>query len=231
MKTLEAGSVDAVVTDPPYGIDYQSARRTDKNARHAKILNDKVPATEWLKDAFRLIKDGGCCFVFCRWDVQEEFKREMEKVGLVIKSQCIWDRGIHGMGDLEAGFAPQHDTCWFGVKGKFKFFSSRPPSILRVQRVAAEKMVHPNQKPLSLILGLVETLSPLRGVVLDPFAGSGTTGVACKILGREFIGMELDEKYFNLASRRIETTETGVFSQRKDSGGVQAGLFGQEESA
>lgn len=231
MKTLESGSVDAVVTDPPYGIDYQSAWRTDKHARHKKILNDKVPATAWIQEAFRLIKDGGCCFVFCRWDVQEEFKREMEKAGLVIKSQCIWDRGVHGMGDLDAAFAPQHDTCWFGVKGKFKFFSSRPTSILRVQRVNAEEMVHPNQKPLGLMMGLIEALSPFCGVVLDPFAGSGTTGVACKVLGRDFIGIELDVKYFNLASRRIETTEAGVFSQRTDSGGVQARLFGEEESA
>jgi site-specific DNA-methyltransferase (adenine-specific) len=64
--------------------------------------------------------------------------------------------------------------------------------------------LHPTQKPLSVLLPLVEAFSPGLGVVLDPFAGSGSTLIAAKALGRDFIGIELDAKYHAIASRRLE---------------------------
>ena len=68
--------VDHVVTDPPYGIDFQSAWRTNKEMWKPKISNDKKPFVAWIKESFRVLKDGGCLISFYRWDVQEEFKKE-----------------------------------------------------------------------------------------------------------------------------------------------------------
>jgi DNA modification methylase len=71
---------------------------------------------------------------------------------------------------------------------------------------------HPSQKPIKLIRGLVEQYSKKGHTILDPFMGSGTTGVACKELGRNFIGIEIEPKYFEIAKRRIENTQEDMFA-------------------
>lgn len=203
LKTLEPNSVDALVTDPPYGIDYQSAWRTDKNKRLKKISNDKQPFIWWLHDAFKVVKDGGALVCFCRWDVQEAFRLAIEWAGFDVKSQVIWDREHHGMGDLASAFGPQHDVIWFATKGKFKFPSKRPKSIVRSQRISGDKLVHPNEKPVDLMAQLIRAVTPPGGTVLDPFAGSGATGVAAVSEGFKFIGIEQNPEYTQIAEKRI----------------------------
>ena len=73
MRDFDDGEFDAVITDPPYGIDYQSAWRTER-LRKEKIANDTKPFTEWISEAYRVVKDGGCVAVFCRWDVEQVFR-------------------------------------------------------------------------------------------------------------------------------------------------------------
>lgn len=90
-------SIDAIITDPPYGIDYQSNRST---TRKDKIAGDKAPFVWFLPQAFRLLREGGCALVFCRWDTAEAFSLAMKWAGFTIKSSIVWDRGHHGMGDL-----------------------------------------------------------------------------------------------------------------------------------
>ena len=115
LRLLPAGEIDCIITDPPYGIDFQSARRIEKE-RFDKIDNDGKPFVWWLYDAFKVLKEGGRLICFCRWDVQDAFKQAIEWAGFSLKSQVIWDRGIHGLGDLNGQFAPQHDVIWFAVK-------------------------------------------------------------------------------------------------------------------
>ena len=207
MRHLGDESVDAVVTDPPYGVSYQSARRTDASKRKPVIAGDAHPFIWFLYDAFRVTKEGGALVCFCEWRHQETFRMAIQAAGFTIKSQAIWDRDWHGMGDLSASFAPQHDVIWFATKGKFKFAGNRPKSVLRHRRVAAEALVHPTEKPVPLMESLVNSVCPVGGSVLDPFAGSGTTGVACANTGRQFIGIERDDKYFAIASERIAAAE------------------------
>lgn len=204
LKTLDAESVDALVTDPPYGIDYQSSRRIDKTKRKPKILNDQRPFIWWLYDAYRIVKQGGALLCFCRWDTQEAFKMAIEVAGFTIKSQVIWDRGVHGMGDLSSSFAPQHDVIWFATKGKFVFPDRRPKSVIRSQRISGNDLVHPNEKPLDLMIQLVKAVTPPAGVILDPFLGSGSTGLAAKSEGFQFIGIEKEAEYVKIAEARIQ---------------------------
>jgi len=195
------GGISSIITDPPYGIDYQSARRTDRSQWLPKIANDKEPFLSWLPLAYHITDDGGSLLCFCRWDVQEVFKQAIEDAGYIVRSQVIWDRVVHGMGDLEASFAPQHDIIWFATKGRFTFPGKRPKSVIRVQRVSPQDLVHPNEKPIALMVSLVSSVA--RGVVLDPMMGSGTTGIACARLGVEFIGIEIDSGLFEIARKRI----------------------------
>lgn len=203
LPTLPAESIDLVLTDPPYGIDFQSARRTDWQ-RKDKIANDKEPFIGWLADAYRVTKNGGGLLCFCRWDVQEVFRVAIEMSGYQVKSQVIWDKGIHGMGDLEAEFAPQHEIILWATKGKFKFPDKRPTTMLSVRRVMPDKLLHPNEKPVGLLERLILATTKPGDVVLDCFAGSGSTLEASKKNSREYIGIELDPKYVEIANNRLK---------------------------
>jgi site-specific DNA-methyltransferase (adenine-specific) len=108
------------------------------------------------------------------------------------------------MGDLKSAFAPQHDVIWFATKGKFKFPGNRPKSVISIQRIAGEKLVHPNEKPVALMEQLISAITPQGGTILDPFMGSGSTGVAATKLGFKFIGCEMNSEYVEIAKKRIE---------------------------
>lgn len=203
LSSLGTLSVDSIVTDPPYGIDYQSARRTDSSQWKPKIANDKKPFIWWLYEAARVVAEPGAIACFCRWDVQDEFYRAMDIAGFEVKSQVIWDREAHGMGDLGGAFAPQHDVIWFGVRGDFQFHGARPKSVIRHLRLGGEQLVHPNEKPVSTMAALVNPLTPPGGTVLDCFMGVGPTLIAAKNSGRRAIGIEIEERYCEIAAHRL----------------------------
>lgn len=196
--------VDAIITDPPYGISYQSARRTDSTQWKDKLQNDDKPYTEWLLDAYRILKDNTPFVVFCEWRFQEVFREAISQSGFEVKSHLIWDRGWHGMGDLTGSFAPQHDIAWFATKGRFTFPDKRPTTVMRFQRDGAESLIHPTQKPLRLIAHLIKHLTIEGQLLYEPFTGSGTLPIACHELKRQWLGSEINAEYVELASQRLE---------------------------
>jgi len=206
MRTMPDGCVDAVITDPPYGISYQSARRIDRADRFAVIHGDDALAFEWARECERIARDPAALFAFCRWDVQQAFFEGIAK-DWRIKSQVVWDRGVHGLGDLNGQYAPCHDVAWFAVKGKWTFPNGRPRSVYRVDRLPANELQHPTQKPLPLMKVIINDLTQPGATVFDPFMGSGTTGVACMQTGRKFIGCEIDAAYFAIAEKRIREAQ------------------------
>lgn len=203
LRTLPDGAFHSCVTDPPYGINYQSSRRTDKEKRKPIITNDSKPFIWFLYETYRVMCDNSCLICFCEWRHQEVFKVAINTAGFKVKSQMIWDRQWHGMGDLEGSPAPMHDVVWFATKGKFKFPGDRLKSVLRFQRVDAESLVHPTEKPVSLMRHLVHSVTPPGGIVLDPFCGSGSTGKACVYEDFWFYGIERDAEYHKIAEARI----------------------------
>jgi len=205
MPTLPPQSVDAIVCDPPYGIDYQSAWRTDKALWKPKILNDEIPFLGWGEHAFRLVKNAGCILVFYRWDVQQAFYDELLSANWIVKSQIVWNKVSHGMGDLGGEFAPLHENILFARKDTFRFPGARPKTILTHLKVMPENLMHPNEKPVSLLKDLICSVTSPGDTVLDFTCGSGSTGVACAETNRNFIGIELDANYFAIASDRIES--------------------------
>ena len=160
MRLLPDNSVDSIVTDPPYGMDYQSAWRSDPEKRFKKIANDKRPFIWFLNDAFRVLKDGGAMISFSDWKNAESWRLAIEWAGFSVKSQVIWNREHHGMGDLSGAFAPMHDIIWFATKGDYKHPGKRPKSIVSSRRISGEKLVHPNEKPVDLMLELIKSVTP-----------------------------------------------------------------------
>lgn len=209
LPTLPDGSVDAVVTDPPYGMAFQS-NRPKASAKKAAIAGDERPFIWFLPQAFRVLKAGGAIVCFTDWKNQEIWRVALECAGFTVRSHCVWDRGVHGMGDLKASFAPQHDVFWFATKGAFAFTRGRPKSVMRHLRPSREATPHPTAKPDELMTNLCRSVCPEGGVVLDPFMGSGATGAGAAAAGCGFIGMELDRGYFDFAVQKLATA-AGVF--------------------
>ena len=206
LPTMVDGGVDAIIADPPYGINFQSAWRTESE-RMGKIANDLDPFVDWLPESYRVAKPTAALICFCRWDVAEVFRLAIEKAGWTVKSQVIWDRLNHGTGDLRASFGPRHDIIWFAIKGNFEFPWKRPASVLPFERIGGEQLVHPNQKPVPLMEYLCRVTCPQGGVVLDPFTGSGATGQGAVAAGCHFVGCELDERYAAMARHRIAASD------------------------
>jgi DNA modification methylase len=194
LLTLKQGSINLVLVDPPYGIDYQSARRTDRKKWKPKIKNDKTPFLGWAKLLHSLNVPSVICFY--RWDVQEPFVTELTQAGYLVKSQIVWDKVVHGMGDLQGEFSPQHELALFARLPHYKFPNKRPSTVLTYQRVDPEKLLHPNEKPVELLEDLITSLTNDGDTVLDFTFGSCATGVACMKTGRKFIGIEKDRAHF-----------------------------------
>ena len=169
LKELEPGSVDAVVTDPPYPTWY-----TEEYTYNESVTN-KVLLLEW--PILISFWTPGCSFP-AKWDSCHAWDKV---VGTNTQFELIYLRG------LQQG----HRLLRFMT----------PHSSVRAQICGDTKENHKSQKPIRLMIKL---LSGLPNLVLDPFMGSGTTGVACVRTGRKFIGVEIDKTYFDIAVKRIQ---------------------------
>jgi site-specific DNA-methyltransferase (adenine-specific) len=210
LKTLPNESAEVVITDPPYGIDYQSCKRI-KDDRFPKIQNDKQPFINWIDEAYRITKDNGAIICFCRWDVEQTFLTALQESGYAVKSQIIWHKKGFGMGDLRREFTSIHENAWFGIKGDFRFPSKRPATVITAQKVDSNKLVHPNEKPVDLMAYFINSLSVPGDTVIDPFAGSGSTGEAAERCGRNSIMIEQNADYCKIIRRRMAGIEQSLF--------------------
>jgi len=203
--------MDAIVTDPPYGMAFRSNHRAEK---HAAIANDKQ--VDCLRFACEL-KPRHSAYIFCRWDNLRDIPRP--------RSLVTWVKNNWSMGDLEHEHARQTEVAAFYPGPDHFFPNGRPQDVIRAPRTGNEN--HPTEKPVQLMLAFLEWTS---GTVLDPFMGSGTTGVACAKQGRSFVGIEIDEGYFNIACERIQDAynRPDMFVVPRAPEPVQQPLFGGE---
>ena len=207
---LKSGcKVDCIVTDPPYLIAYKTSRRKDKTHKFChEIDNDRPSDTELIKNfiekSFQLLKDNSAFYCFCSWKTSDIFKNLLEKAGFTIKNQIIWVKNNHTSGDLKAQFGQQYEVCFYCNKGRKFINGKRLTDVWFFDRVSGKSLVHQNQKPVELIEQIILKSTDENDTILDPFMGSGTTGIACVNNNRNFIGIELDKQYFDIAQNRIK---------------------------
>jgi len=183
---LHLPKVDLVLTDPPYGMQYESAWRT-RSQRLGGIKGDaEFPL--WVLDLEPRI----ATLVFCRWDNLRDMP--------VPKSFIVWDKQSHSMGDLKHEFGRQWEAVAF-YPGPDHAFIRRPTDVVSVPRVPPAALVHPTEKPVEALTPFIECHD--AETILDPFMGSGTTIRAAKDLGRKAIGIELEERYCEIAAKRM----------------------------
>lgn len=205
LKKLSDNSVDCIITDPPYGVEFDTAYRKEKpeNIGSFKYDNSQIflyfPAI--LFELKRILKSNSAFYSFCRWDVIDHFKPLIERA-FTIKNLLIWVKNNWSMGDLEGAYASQYECCFYSVLGKPQLNGARDTDILTFDRVSNARLLHSAQKPVDLIKFLIEKSTRKGDIILDPFLGSGTTMVACQQLQRSCIGIEIDPRYVEVTKKR-----------------------------
>ena len=199
MNGIPDKSIDMILTDPPYGMSFRSDYRKKK---YDKIKNDNTLnwIDNFISNSYRVLKDDSTLYLFCSWHNIDVFKKAIEKK-FKLKNMIVWVKNNTGMGDLKGSFAPKHELILFAQKGRRLNEGFRHPDVLNFNKT--NNVFHPTEKPIDLLELLIKNSSKENDIIFDPFMGSGSTGVACKNINRKFIGIELDETYFNIAKERI----------------------------
>lgn len=218
LRAMPSGSVDAVITDPPYGIGYASSWKTRSDGtprQYDASFGEDVLDTTWLRAAARVMKDNTAMYLFTRWDVAETWKDAIEGAGLKVVQRIIWDKGHFGMGDLDY-YGSQTEDILFCVKGKpLMDWTKREGNMWRVvegKRFFSEgHWGHPTQKPIRLLKNAIVRSSRPGDLILDMFAGSGSTLVAAQLEGRHYIGGDISAEYVAIARKRLAQDYTPSF--------------------
>ena len=191
--------VDMILTDPPYGIDLTPQRENGK-FKNTKVINDNnlwwLP--KFVNQIYALTKN--TAIIFCAWQNIDKFKIELEKK-FIIKNILVWNKDWFGMGN---NYRPNYELILLCCKTNITTKSKNKSNILTYRRIPPQKLKHSCEKPVGLLEDLIYELTDENDIVLDSFMGSGSTGVACLNTNRRFIGIELDENYFNIACDRLE---------------------------
>jgi DNA modification methylase len=198
IAALADGSVALLLTDPPYGIDFQSDFRLDRTKphRHEKIEHDGTIAEAELHECLRAfhpkLTENAHVLCFCHWRQEPAFRTALECAGYQLRGSLIWLKNNTGMGDPNTTFAPKHERILHAVKGSPLLFR-READVIEAARIESDQ--HPTEKPVALLSRLIETLTVEGELVADPFGGVASTLVAAKKLGRAYWGCEINAEY------------------------------------
>ena len=231
LPTLAAGSVDAVVTDPPYSSG--GAFRSDRAGRTAskylgsynsttagnfpEVYGDNRDAlgwafwaTLWAMQCNRILKNSGYFLMFSDWRQLPNASNVLQAAGFVWRGIAIWDKG-GSVRPMSGRFAHQAEYILWGTKGTlpWDFEQQWHRGVFSSSSVSSSERNHQTEKPLNVMKWLIEIVDNEQ-TILDPFMGSGTTGVACVQTGRNFIGIEIDPKYYAIAEKRIKEAQLQI---------------------
>jgi site-specific DNA-methyltransferase (adenine-specific) len=197
------GRFDLLITDPPYGMRFVSNHRT---VRHDAIAgDDSLPVGDIVSFIERADR---AAYVFCRWDNLGQLPKP--------KSVLVWVKNNWSMGDLKHEHGRQWEAiCFYPLAGHE--FVRRIPDVIASRRTG--NGLHPTEKPVDLIAAIIG--ANVGQTILDPFFGSGTTGRAAKDLGRKCVGVELDERYCEIAAKRCQQEVLQLYAASTSAADVQ----------
>ena len=213
IKNIPDMCIDLVVTDPPYKLTSRGGSGTmggywkEEKAKKGIIFdNNSISCKEYLPQFYRILKDKSILYLMCNNTNLQEMINVGTEVGFKFVKSLIWEKGNKICGRY-------YMNCFeyillFRKGGDKPIKNCGTPDILKVpikkQKDINGKNLHDTEKPVELMKILIENSSDEKDIVLDPFMGIGSTGIASKELNRTFIGIEINEHYFNIAKERIE---------------------------
>ncbi|NPA79524.1 MAG: site-specific DNA-methyltransferase [Thermotogae bacterium] len=222
MKDIPDGSVDLIVTDPPFAIDFK-AKRSNYNRSQDKVLEgyNEIPkekyydfTVRWMREAYRILKDTGSMYVFSGWTNLKDILNAIDDVGFITINHIIWKYQFGVF--TRRKFVTSHYHVLFVVKDerKYKFnkIEHYPEDVWMIKREYWRGEVKtPTKLPLEIVKKIILYSSDEGDIVFDPFLGSGTVAVASKLLNRRFLGFEIVPEYYEFAKKRIEKTTRDLF--------------------
>ena len=223
MKGIPDGSIDCAVIDPPYKIvaggcrkvpdkecsgifnkQRESNKRTDwvDDVRTGKMFkHNDIKFEQWLPELYRVMADKSHTYLMINSRNLAELQNKAEQAGFKFQNLLIWDKGNVTPNRY---YMQAYECILMLRKGGAKTITNKGTSnILRVPNIIGNKK-HPSEKPVELLEIMINNSTNDGDTVIDMFMGSGSTGVAAINSNRKFIGIELDEKYFDIAKERIE---------------------------
>lgn len=201
LKDIPSKSVDVLYTDPPYIPPEHSKTLT----KYKKTLSEMVILESfykrYLEEIDRVLKDDGILLLYCNSDSYAMFYIHLYPY--VKKMRCfVWDKISCSLGYT---FRHQHELILYGERMNMKCIKCGTGDIFKYKVVKAKDKDHPAQKPVDLHKHILQNIVDKDKVVLDTFMGTGSIGLACKELGCDYIGMELEIEYFNIAKEKLNT--------------------------
>lgn len=213
LKNIPNESIDLIATDPPYPTTSRGSAgnsggmlQKDINKKGKVFTYNNINCKEYAPEFYRILKDGSHCYVMTNHINLIDMLNTFTNVGFHFIKSLIWDKGNKIMGQY---YMSQFEYILFFRKGKGKRINNCGTSdILSIPNKKTKdengKNIHDTEKPIELMEVLVNNSSQENELIIDPFMGVGSTGLACIKNNRNFIGIEIDENYFNIAKSRLE---------------------------
>lgn len=208
-KLMGGKKANLCVTDPPYNVNYTAGRENER-----KIKNDHMEDKNFyefllaaFKNIFTALDDGAGAYIFHADTEGLNFRKAFKDAGFHLANVCIWAKQSLVLG--RSDYQWQHEPILYGWKptGKHRWYADRKQTTIWNFDRPAKSELHPTMKPVPLVAYPIQNSSMRNCIVLEPFAGSGSTIIACEQTGRICYGIELDEKYCDVIVKRyIETT-------------------------
>lgn len=208
--------VNCVITDPPFGVNNQSRAALTSvakvNAR--KIANDESPekAIEVFNNVMDSLLPGTVdecdLYIFTSYQVLKEWLAvadNLDRHGFYRKAVLVWEKDGPGMGDLEY-WGMGAEFILYLKKGKRPRSAPRRNCVLHISQLRPNQLIHPHEKPEALLAELIKFSTNKGDFIVDPFSGSGSVVRAAKTLGRNSIGIELDDKNFEVSYKKLHTS-------------------------
>ena len=192
MKQMPDNSVDLVISDPQYGMNYISNRYKAGNPFGGITGDDDKYPAEMIPEFKRVARKA--VFSFCRWDNLQEVDKP--------KSFIVWAKNNWTAGDLEHEYGRMWEGILFYPQENHSF-KRRLPDVINFDRVPPTQLLHPTQKPVDLISRIIINNSDESDTICDPYCGSGTTAIAAIRTNRRYIGIDIEQKYVDIANKRI----------------------------
>lgn len=206
--------INHIITDPPYAISKENNFHTMNNPRKGVDFGEwdkDFDPSLWLDYAYPLLDKNGSMIIFCSYRFISDITKKIEKLGGVVKDIMVWQKQNPMPRNINRRYVQDMEFMIWAVKSKNSKWVFNKPDDKPYQRgffqtptlLGKERTAHPTQKPINLMKEIIQIHTNENDIILDPFMGTGSTGVASLALNRGFIGIEQELEWFNIAKNRL----------------------------